>query len=137
MIRLHPQPLLTGPWPPRFQKPLDCGVPARGNDARFFLSSNPVRTMNKAELVDAIAADADLSKAAAQRALDSFINNVTKALASGDTVSLIGFGSFSVTERQARTGRNPRTGEEITIEASQGVKFSAGASLKAAVQKKK
>ncbi|MCW7540266.1 HU family DNA-binding protein [Aquabacterium sp. A7-Y] len=92
--------------------------------------------MNKAELVDAIAADADISKAAAARALDSFIGNVSKALAAGDTVALIGFGSFSVTERQARTGRNPRTGEEITIEASQGVKFSAGASLKAAVQKK-
>ncbi|HWP18358.1 MAG TPA: HU family DNA-binding protein [Burkholderiaceae bacterium] len=92
--------------------------------------------MNKAELVDAIAADADLSKAAAARALDAFIANVTKALAAGDTVSLIGFGSFSVSERAARTGRNPRTGEEITIEASQGVKFSAGATLKSAVQKK-
>lgn len=93
--------------------------------------------MNKAELVDAIAADADLSKASAARALDAFIANVTKALAAGDSVSLIGFGSFSVSERAARTGRNPRTGEEITIEASQGVKFTAGATLKSAVQKKK
>lgn len=89
--------------------------------------------MNKAELVDAIAADADLSKAAAARALDSFIGNVTKALAAGDTVALIGFGSFSVTERQARTGRNPRTGEALDIKAARLPKFRAGKALKDAI----
>ena len=89
--------------------------------------------MNKAELVDAIAADADLSKASAARALDAFIANVTKALAAGDSVSLIGFGSFSVVSRAAREGRNPRTGKPVKIKASKAPKFTPGKGLKEAV----
>jgi len=74
--------------------------------------------MNKAELVDSIANGAGLSKADAQRALDSMVESVTKALKKGDTVSLIGFGTFSVKKRAARMGRNPATGETIKIKAS-------------------
>ena len=74
--------------------------------------------MNKSDLVDAIADSAGLSKADAGRAVDSFVNTVTGALQGGDTVSLVGFGTFSVRDRAARTGRNPRTGESIDIAAS-------------------
>ena len=93
--------------------------------------------MNKSELVDAIAADTELSKAAAQRALDSVVENIIKAVTKGDTVQLVGFGSFSTGKRAARTGRNPQTGEEIKIAAATTVKFSAGKSFKEAVNKKK
>lgn len=89
--------------------------------------------MNKSELIDAIAAGADISKAAAGRALDSMIDAVTGALKNGDTVSLIGFGTFVVRERAARTGRNPRTGQTINIAASKNPSFKAGKALKDAV----
>jgi DNA-binding protein HU-beta len=89
--------------------------------------------MNKAELIDAIAADCDLSKTAAQRALDSMVANVTKAVAKGESVQLVGFGTFAAGTRAARTGRNPRTGEEIKIAAAKTVKFSAGKAFKDAV----
>jgi DNA-binding protein HU-beta len=89
--------------------------------------------MNKAELIDAIADSADLSKAAAGRALDSAIGTITKALKKGDTVTLVGFGTFSVRKRSARTGRNPRTGEEIKIKASKVPGFKAGKALKDAI----
>ncbi len=89
--------------------------------------------MNKSELIDAIAAGADISKAAAGRALDSMIDAVTGALKKGDTVSLIGFGTFVVRERAARTGRNPRTGQTINIAASKNPSFKAGKALKDAV----
>ncbi len=89
--------------------------------------------MNKAELIDAIANSADLSKAAASRALDSAIGTITKALKKGDTVTLVGFGTFSVRKRSARTGRNPRTGEEIKIKASKVPGFKAGKALKDAI----
>ena len=89
--------------------------------------------MNKSELVDAIADSADISKAAAGRALDGAIEAITDALKKGDTVSVIGFGTFSVRERAARTGRNPRTGEEIKIKASKNPAFKAGKALKDAV----
>jgi DNA-binding protein HU-beta len=92
--------------------------------------------MNKTELIDAIATDCDLSKSAAQRALESIVSNVTKAVAHGDTVQLIGFGSFSTGQRAARIGRNPRTGEEIKIVAAKTVKFTAGQGFKDAVNKK-
>ncbi|HWW06051.1 HU family DNA-binding protein [Collimonas sp.] len=92
--------------------------------------------MNKTELIDAIASDADISKAGAQRVLDSLINNVIKAVTSGDTVQLVGFGSFSSGKRAARVGRNPRTGEEIKIAAAKTVKFTAGKGFKDAVNKK-
>lgn len=90
--------------------------------------------MNKAELIDAIAADAGLSKADAKRALDSFIAATTKALKKGDRVALVGFGSWSVAKRSARTGRNPQTGKEIKIPAKKVVKFKAGAELAGAIK---
>jgi DNA-binding protein HU-beta len=89
--------------------------------------------MNKSDLIDAIAASAGLSKADAGRALDSLVKSVTKALKKGDTVSLVGFGTFSVRKRAARTGRNPRTGETIKIKASKNPAFKAGKALKDAV----
>ncbi|MEO6884632.1 MAG: HU family DNA-binding protein [Bacteroidia bacterium] len=85
--------------------------------------------MNKAELVDAIAAEAKLSKADAKKALDGFIDGTTKALKKGDRVALVGFGSFSVAKRAARMGRNPQTGKAIKIAAKKVVKFKAGAEL--------
>ena len=85
--------------------------------------------MNKAELVEAMAADAGLSKADAKKALDGFINTTTAALKSGDRVALVGFGSFSVSTRAARKGRNPQTGKEIDIKAKKVVKFKAAADL--------
>ncbi|MDZ4751469.1 MAG: HU family DNA-binding protein [Flavobacteriales bacterium] len=85
--------------------------------------------MNKAELIDAIASSAKLSKADAKKALDGFIESTTKALKKGDRVALVGFGSFSVSQRSARKGRNPQTGKEITIKAKKVVKFKAGAEL--------
>jgi len=87
--------------------------------------------MNKAELVDAMAEGAGISKADAKRALDAFVDATAGALKQGDRVSLLGFGSFSVTERGARTGRNPQTGKEIKIAAKKVVKFKAGAELSA------
>ncbi len=85
--------------------------------------------MNKAELIDAMASDAGISKADAKRCLDSFIGNTTKCLKKGDRLSLIGFGSFSVSRRAARKGRNPQTGKEITIKAKNVVKFKPGSDL--------
>lgn len=89
--------------------------------------------MNKAQLIDAMAAGAGLTKADAKKALDAFVTATTDALKGGDRVALIGFGSFSVTERSARTGRNPQTGKEIMIAAKKVVKFKAGAELADAV----
>jgi DNA-binding protein HU-beta len=89
--------------------------------------------VNKSELIDAIASEADISKASAGRALDSMINSITGALSKGDSVSLVGFGTFSVKERAARTGRNPQTGETIQIKAAKVPGFKAGKALKDAV----
>jgi DNA-binding protein HU-beta len=89
--------------------------------------------MNKGELIDAIANDAKLTKADAGRALDALITAVTKTLKKGDKVALVGFGSFSVSKRAARKGRNPQTGKEIKIAAKKVVKFKAGAELAAKV----
>jgi DNA-binding protein HU-beta len=89
--------------------------------------------MNKAELIDAVAESADLSKASATRALDAAIDTITAALKGGDQVTLVGFGTFSVRPRAARTGRNPRTGETIQIKASNNPGFKAGKALKDAV----
>ena len=85
--------------------------------------------MNKAELIDAIASNAKLTKADAKRALDAFIDATTKSLKKGERVALVGFGSFSVSKREARKGRNPQSGKEITIPANKVVKFKAGAEL--------
>ena len=85
--------------------------------------------MNKAELIDAMAANAGLSKADAKRALEGFTASVTGALTKGDKVSLVGFGSYSISNRAARTGRNPQTGKEIQIAAKNVVRFKAGSEL--------
>jgi DNA-binding protein HU-beta len=85
--------------------------------------------MNKAELIDAIATEAGLSKADAKKALDAFVGATTTALKGGDRISLVGFGSFSVSQRAARTGRNPQSGKEIKIAAKNVVRFKAGAEL--------
>ncbi len=85
--------------------------------------------MNKAELIDAIAQKSGLTKADSKRALDAFISATTDSLKEGNRVALIGFGSFSVAERSARTGRNPQTGKEINIPAKKVVKFKAGSEL--------
>ncbi len=89
--------------------------------------------MNKSELIEAVAQSADLSKASATRAVDAVVEAVTNALKENDTVSLVGFGTFSVRERAARSGRNPRTGETIKISASKVPSFKAGKALKDAV----
>jgi DNA-binding protein HU-beta len=89
--------------------------------------------MNKTELIDAMADAADISKAAAGRALDGMITAITEALKNGDQVSVVGFGAFSVRERAARTGRNPQTGATIKIKASKNPAFKAGKALKDAV----
>ncbi|PVZ87336.1 DNA-binding protein HU-beta [Serratia sp. S1B] len=89
--------------------------------------------MNKSQLIDKIAAGANISKAAAGRALDAIIVSVTDSLKEGDDVALVGFGSFTVRERSARTGRNPQTGKEIKIAAAKVPAFRAGKALKDAV----
>lgn len=89
--------------------------------------------MNKSELIKHIASTASLTQAQATAALNAFESGVTKALAAGDDVALIGFGTFSVKERAARTGRNPKTGEEIQIAAAKAPTFKAGKGLKEAV----
>ena len=90
--------------------------------------------MNKGELIDAIAGATGSTKADAGRALDATIANITKALKKGDTVTLIGFGTFKVNHRSARTGRNPKTGEEIKIAAANVPAFVAGKALKDAIK---
>ena len=89
--------------------------------------------MNKSDLIDAMAADAGISKAAAKAALESFMGNVTDTLKGGGKVALVGFGTFSVSARSARTGRNQQTGAEIQIAAKNVAKFKAGAGLNDAV----
>ena len=86
--------------------------------------------MNKTELIDRIADSADISKAAAGRALDGAIDAITDSLKQADPVSLVGFGTFTVRNRAARTGRNPQTGAEITIKAAKIPSFKAGKGLK-------
>jgi DNA-binding protein HU-beta len=89
--------------------------------------------MNKAQLIDAMAEKAGLTKADAKKALDAFVDATGDALKQGDRVALVGFGSFSVSKRNARTGRNPQTGKEIKIPAKQVVKFKAGSELSGSV----
>ncbi len=89
--------------------------------------------MNKAELIAAVADAAELSKADAANAVDGFVSVVTKALKKGDTVTIVGFGTYSVRKRAARTGRNPQTGATIKIKASKSPAFKAGKALKDAV----
>lgn len=89
--------------------------------------------MNKSDLIDLIAEQADLSKAAAGRALDAMINGVTSTLKKNDSVSIVGFGTFSITRRKAREGRNPRTGAAIKIKAARVPKFRPGKGLRDAL----
>ena len=89
--------------------------------------------MNKQELIDAISAESGLTKTDATKALNALVNATSTALKSGDKLSLVGFGSFSVSKREARTGRNPQTGKEIQIAAKNVVKFKAGSELSAKV----
>ncbi len=91
--------------------------------------------MNKGELIDAMANNANLSKADAERALNAFTDTVTGSLKKGDSVTLVGFGTFDTSKRSARKGRNPQTGEEIHIPATTVPKFRAGKGLKDAVKK--
>ncbi len=90
--------------------------------------------MNKAELIDAIAANSKLSKADSKKALDAFIKVVTNALKKGDKIVLVGFGTFSISQRKERTGRNPQTGKEIKIPAKKVVKFKAGSDLSSVIK---
>lgn len=90
--------------------------------------------MTKADLITKMADEAGITKAAAEKALNSFVAAVADSLAKGDKVTLVGFGTFSVAERAQREGRNPRTGETITIAASKTIKFKAGSKLKEALQ---
>lgn len=92
--------------------------------------------MNKADLVDKIAAEAGITKTQASTALDAGVNSVTAALKRGERVTLVGFGTFSTSQRKARTGRNPQTGKPIKIAAKRVAKFTAGAELKKAVNRK-
>ena len=85
--------------------------------------------MNKAQLIDAVASDAKITKADAKRALEAVITSTSKALSKGERVALVGFGSFAVSKRAARKGRNPQNGKEIKIPAKKVVKFKAGAEL--------
>ena len=89
--------------------------------------------MNKAELIDAIAAESGLSKADSKIALDAFVGASTAALKKGEKISLVGFGSFDITNRQARNGRNPKTGAVIKIAAKKSVRFKAGSELSSSV----
>ena len=89
--------------------------------------------MNKAELIDAVASSTDLSKADATRAVDAVLDNITETLRGGDSVTLVGFGTFEVRSRAARAGRNPQTGEAIQIKASKAPAFKAGKAFKDAV----
>ncbi len=93
--------------------------------------------MNKAELIEIVAKEADLSKAAAASALDAVTAAIVKAVSKGDTVTLIGFGTFKSSKRAARAGRNPQTGKEIKIAATTVPRFTAGAGFKTAVAGKR
>ncbi len=90
--------------------------------------------MNKADLIDAIAAEAKMTKASATQALNATIEAISKSLSKGEKVTLVGFGTFSVSKRAARKGRNPKTGKEIQIAAKKVAKFKAGSELSASVK---
>jgi len=90
--------------------------------------------MTKAELIEKVAKEAKITKAAANKSIDAIIDGVSKALKKGERVSLIGFGTFSVSKRKARTGRNPQTGKPIKIAARKVAKFKAGSALRKAVK---
>ena len=106
-----------------------------GLPGALFKTTVKGKTMTKTELIDAIAAHAGLTKTDAAKALDAFVDTVAETAAAGDSVSLIGFGTFKAADRAEREGKNPKTGEKLTIAATTVPKFSAGAGFKAAVAK--
>ncbi|WP_272944122.1 HU family DNA-binding protein, partial [Xanthomonas maliensis] len=114
-----------------------CVGLSRRRERRLSIPRHPshreFQRMNKTELIDAVAATADISKAEAGRAVDAVVSEVTKALKRGEAVTLVGFGTFQVRERAERTGRNPKTGDSIKIAASKNPAFKAGKALKDAV----
>lgn len=103
----------------------------------FFTKPDHGDPMNKTELIEIVAKEADLSKAAAGKALEAVTAAIVKAVSKGDTATLIGFGTFKSSKRAARTGRNPQTGKELKIAATTVPRFTAGAGFKAAVAGKK
>src|ERR1700751_388777 len=107
-------------------------LPVRANGQ----STLPGETMNKADLIDRIAASCHINKTQAASAIDTTVDSITAALRKGDRVALIGFGTFSVSQRKARNGRNPQTGATIKIAARRAAKFTPGAELKKSVNKK-
>ena len=111
----------------------DCDVWGRSLDWGNSLNQSMGESMNKGELIDAVAGSAGLSRADATKAVDAVLDSITSTLANGGSVSLVGFGTFSVKARAARSGRNPRTGETIHIPASNVPGFKAGKGLKDAV----
>ena len=117
-----------------FDHSADCAnTEARWIDDHFFNQSARVNSMNKGELIDSVAGAAGLSRADATKAVDAVLDSIQGTLANGGSVSLVGFGTFSVKARAARAGRNPRTGETIQIKASNVPGFKAGKGLKDAV----
>ena len=117
-----------------FNDSADCDIEeARWIDSHFFNQSARVKFMNKGELIDSVAGAAGLSRADATKAVDAVLDSIQGTLANGGSVSLVGFGTFSVKARAARAGRNPRTGETIQIKASNVPGFKAGKGLKDAV----
>lgn len=108
-----------------------------GPDPKSFITIRRYHCMNKAELIEIVAKEADISKAAAEKVLSATTAAVVKAVAKGDTVTLIGFGTFKSSKRAARTGRNPQTGKELKIAATTVPRFTAGATFKSAVAGKK
>lgn len=93
--------------------------------------------MTKAELIDKIATDADITKAAASQAIDSMLEGISKSLKKGQKTTLVGFGTFSISKRKARTGRNPQTGETIKIKAKNVVRFKPGTELERTVNRRR
>lgn len=118
----------------RIYPPLSHPIPHFVPTFVMIISPQKPKPMNKGQIVDAIASEAKVTKADAQRALDAFMTVTTKALKKGDKVTLVGFGTFSVSKRAARTGRNPQTGKEIKIAAKKVAKFKAGTELSSKVK---
>lgn len=108
--------------------------PRRGTTIHEEQEATRGESMNKAELIEHIATQADLSKAAAGRALDAFVAGVQATLKKSGTVTIVGFGTFGVTKRKPRTGRNPRTGDAIKIKAAKVPKFKPGKALRDAIR---
>lgn len=113
--------------------PVGVRAESRGRPGNRKIHLRGIRKMNKAELIEAVATNADLSKADATKAVESVLGTITSALKKGDQVTLVGFGTFQVKDRAARTGRNPQTGQTIQIAASKVPGFKAGKALKDAV----